>query len=79
MKMNVEIECTPDEARRFLGLPDVAEVNAAYVEAMTKAMQGVGSIEQLSEYSKQVAPMGQMGMKLFQQLMEAGVNMAAKK
>ncbi len=79
MKMNVEIDCTPDEARRFLGLPDVADVNAAYVDAMAKAMQGVGSIEQLNEISKQVAPMGQMGMKLFQQLMEAGVGMAAKK
>ena len=79
MKMNVEIECTPDEARRFLGLPDVAEVNAAYVDAMTKAMHGVSNIEQLNEFSKQVAPMGQMGMKLFQQLMDAGVSMAAKK
>lgn len=24
MKINIEIDCTPDEARKFLGLPDVA-------------------------------------------------------
>ena len=24
MKVNVEVDCTPDEARRFMGLPDVA-------------------------------------------------------
>ena len=24
MKVNIEVDCTPDEARRFLGLPDVA-------------------------------------------------------
>lgn len=75
MKVNVEIECSPEEARRFLGLPDVAKVNEAYIEGLIKAMQGVGSADQLNELAKQVAPMGQMGLKLFQQLMEAGVAM----
>lgn len=76
MKVNVEIECTPVEARQFLGLPDVTKANEAYVDAVTKAMQGigqgVGSIDQLQEYTKQLAPMGQLGMKLFQQFMDAG-------
>ena len=31
MKVNVEVECTPEEARRFLGLPDVSKANEAYV------------------------------------------------
>jgi hypothetical protein len=26
MKMNIELECTPEEARRFLGLPDVQPI-----------------------------------------------------
>lgn len=72
MKVNVEIDCTPEEARRFLGLPDVAKANEAYVDATMKAMQGVGSFEQLQEYAKQLAPMGQMGMKLFEQFLSAG-------
>ena len=76
MKVNVEIDCTPEEARRFLGLPDVSEANAVYVDAITKAMKGVGSIEQLQEYAKQIAPMGQMGMKLFQQFLESGAAMS---
>ena len=58
MKVNVEIDCTPEEARRFLGLPDVSKANEVYVDAMAKAMQGVGSLEQLQEYAKQIAPMG---------------------
>jgi hypothetical protein len=73
MKVNVEIECTPEEARRFLGLPDVSKANEAYVEAMTKAVQGVGSIEQLQEMAKQIAPMGEMGMKMFQQFLQGGM------
>lgn len=26
MKVNIQIECTPEEARTFLGLPDVGEM-----------------------------------------------------
>jgi hypothetical protein len=79
MKVNVEIDCTPEEARRFLGLPDVSKANDAYVEQMTKAMQGVGSIEQLQEYAKQLAPMGEMGMKMIQQFLQSGMGGGTKK
>ena len=75
MKVNIEIDCTPEEARRFLGLPDVSKANEIYVDAVAKAMQGVGSLEQLQDYAKQLAPMGQMGMKLFQQFLEGGAAM----
>ena len=33
-------------------------------------MQGVSNMEQLEQYAKQLAPMGQMGMKMFQNFME---------
>jgi hypothetical protein len=73
MKMNVEIECSPEEARRFMGLPDVEKANAAYVEAMINAMRGVSSSEQLEKYARQLAPMGQFGLRLFQDFMEGAV------
>ncbi len=72
MKVTMEVDCTPEEARRFLGLPDVSKANDVYVDNIAKAMQGVTSIEQLQGYVKQVAPMGEMGLKLFQQFMEQG-------
>ena len=72
MKVNVEIDCTPEEARSFLGLPDVTKINEAYVDAVLKAMQGVGSIEQMQAIAKQMTPMGEFGMKMFQQFMEVG-------
>lgn len=72
MKMNVEVDCTPEEARRFLGLPDVTKANEIYVDAVAKAMQGVGSLDQLQEYINQLAPMGTFGMKMFQQFLEGG-------
>ncbi|OYX61159.1 MAG: hypothetical protein B7Y89_13965 [Novosphingobium sp. 32-60-15] len=72
MKVSMEVDCTPEEARRFLGLPDVSKANDVYVDNIAKAIQGVTSIEQLQGYVKQVAPMGEMGLKLFQQFMEQG-------
>src|SRR3972149_8172119 len=39
MKMTIEVECTPTEARQFLGLPDVTRLNEALVDEMTRRMQ----------------------------------------
>ena len=70
MKVNIEIECSPEEARRFMGLPDVEQANEIYVKSISKAMQGVSNVEQLEQYAQRLAPMGQMGMKMFQSFME---------
>jgi len=75
MNVNVSVDCTPEEARRFLGLPDVTQANEAYVDAMTDAMKGVGSFDQLQDMAKQIAPMGQFGLKLFQQMLESGASL----
>ena len=72
MKVHVEIDCTPEEARRFMGLPDVEKANAAYVDAIAKAMKGVSNADQLQEFAKQLAPMGQVGLKMFQNFMDSG-------
>jgi hypothetical protein len=75
MKVTMEVDCTPEEARRFLGLPDVTRANEIYVEALANAMKGGGSFEQMQEVIKQVAPMGQLGLKLFQQFIENSAGM----
>jgi hypothetical protein len=38
MKVNINIECTPMEARAFFGLPDVTPLNDQLVEEMQKRM-----------------------------------------
>lgn len=70
MKVHIEIDCTPEEARTFMGLPDVGKANEVYVDLMAKAMKGVGSVDKLQEMAGQMAPMGQIGMKLFQNFIE---------
>jgi hypothetical protein len=45
MKIKVDIDCTPEEARTFLGLPDVQPMQKAVMEEMsqrlTQAMQAM--------------------------------------
>ncbi|MGH6933593.1 MAG: DUF6489 family protein [Dongiaceae bacterium] len=45
MKIKFDIDCTPEEARTFLGLPDVAPLQAEMMKAMqdrmTKALAGM--------------------------------------
>ena len=77
MKVHVEIDCTPEEARTFLGLPDVGKANEFYVEAIGKAMKGAANVDQLQEFAKGLAPMGQVGMNLFKTFMEGGAAFAA--
>ncbi len=78
MKINVEIECSPEEARSFLGLPDVSAANNAYVDNITKAMKGVSNPAQLQEYASALAPMGQVGLKMFQSFVESGMKAASR-
>jgi hypothetical protein len=39
MKVNVSIDCTPEEARTFLGLPDVQPMNEAMMAEMAQRMR----------------------------------------
>jgi hypothetical protein len=39
MKVTVEVDCTPEEARRFLGLPDVVPMQQAIMETLQQRMQ----------------------------------------
>lgn len=73
MKVHVEIDCTPEEARTFMGLPDVSKANTVYVDAMAKAMKGVSNPDQMQELAKSMAPMGQMGLKMFQNFVEGSM------
>lgn len=73
MKITIEVDCTPEDARSFLSLPDVSAANNVYIENIAKAMQGVSNPDQLQQYASAFAPMGQVGLKLFQSFVEGGM------
>ena len=46
MKVNVEIDCTPLEARQFFGLPDVGPMQTAMMDKLQQQM--AANIEKIS-------------------------------
>ena len=49
MKVNVEVDCTPLEARQFFGLPDVQPMQAAVKDKLQKQL--MANIEKVSPES----------------------------
>ena len=73
MKINVEIDCSPAEARAFLGLPDVTPLNEAMVAEMQKRMQANVAAMQPEELMKTWTSFGLQAQDQFRRLMEAAV------
>jgi hypothetical protein len=79
MKMSIEIDCTPEEARRFLGLPDVSMLNDHIVSEMQKQIGSNLAMLAPDELVKNWMAYGQGAQEQFRKLMEAGMAAASQK
>jgi hypothetical protein len=79
MKMTVEVDCTPEEARRFLGLPDVSSLNDHMVAEVTKRIDANMSMLAPEELLKNWMAFGVGAQEQFRKLMEVGLSSAGKK
>jgi hypothetical protein len=71
MKVKFEIDCTPEEARAFLGLPDVTPLNEHMVSEMTKRLDANIAMLQPEEMLKAWTGFGLNAQEQFRQLMTA--------
>jgi hypothetical protein len=71
MKINVEVECTPEEARRFMGLPDLTPVHDKYIGMMTEAIDKQANPELFQQMLQSWSPMGDAGMNFWKGLMDS--------
>ena len=71
MKVTVEIDCTPAEARAFFGLPDVTQLNDHLVEEMTKRVDANINLLQPEELLKNWMNFGGQAQEHFMRLMTA--------
>ncbi|RDE04591.1 DUF6489 family protein [Sphingomonas aracearum] len=74
MKINVEFDCTPEEARRVVGLPDLTPLHDKYISTMMNAMDGKAAPEMIEQMMKTWGPMGEAGFAMFRKLFEAGTS-----
>ena len=69
MKINVEVDCTPDEARRFFGLPDVAPMQQAVMAKLQEQMLAAVTVTSPEALLKTWAPMVPQTPEQMQQAM----------
>ena len=70
MKINVEIDCTPEEARRAVGLPDLTPLHDRYVATLMEMMEGKVRPDTLEAMMKGWAPVGEAGMAMWRHLFD---------
>jgi len=69
MKMHIEIDMTPDEARKFLGLPDVTKLQDKMLAEMEKRMKAAVDVNDPEAMLKAWMPLGGKAFEQFQRLM----------
>ncbi len=79
MKMTVEVDCTPQEARAFLGQPDVEAFNAWIVERMKARFEQNAEMLRPEEMMKGWMALGGQAQEQFQRFMGAAAGAAPPK
>jgi len=72
MKITIEVDCTPAEARTFMGLPDVEPLQAEVMgEIQRRVMQALSMTDPQQLLKNWVPWTAQQGMETFQAFMRA--------
>jgi hypothetical protein len=69
MKFNIEIDCTPEEARRLVGLPDLEPLHDIYLSRVKELMAKGITPDMVQTMVKSWVPMGEGGLGLVQSLL----------
>ncbi len=62
MKITMNIECTPEEARTFLGLPDVTPLQESMMDQMKAQMEKVANVMDPETFMKMLFPLQSGGL-----------------
>lgn len=71
MKVTIEFDCTPEEARRTMGLPDLTPLHDLYLARMREALDGRVAPETVAAMMRSWTPVGDAGMDFWRQLFTA--------
>ncbi len=69
MKMKIEIDCTPQEARAFLGLPDVTPLHDVMMDRMRGQLDQNMALLDPETLARAWFPIGAQGMEAMQAFM----------
>jgi hypothetical protein len=77
MKISIDIDCTPLEARRFLGLPDVEAMQKAMMDQLQERMMSALASTDPEMLMKTWLPAGLAGFEQLQKMFWAAAEGAA--
>jgi hypothetical protein len=70
MKVTVDFDCTPEEARRFMGLPDLTPVHEIYVERMKRAVTEGVTPEYFTDMMRNWGPMSDSAQAMWRSMFD---------
>ncbi|HLK24698.1 MAG TPA: DUF6489 family protein [Caulobacteraceae bacterium] len=79
MKISIDVECTPEEARAALGLPDVSGLNETLVREMQARITANLDALKPDELMKNWLAFGGAAQEQFMKLMTAAAGAGAKR
>ena len=71
MKITIEVDCTPAEARTFMGLPDVEPLQEEVMGEIQRRVMQALSLTDPQQLLKNWVPWSAQGMEAFQTFMRA--------
>jgi hypothetical protein len=77
MKIQVEMNMTPDEARRLMGLPDVSKLQDEMVKEISRRMKAAVDTSDLEGMMRAWMPLGGKGFEQFQKFLWDSARTAA--
>ena len=79
MKISLDIDCTPQEARSFFGLPDLESVNAIVTEELERrTRENLDTLSDPQAFWERAMASGAGGMEAFGRLFGQGTKPAAR-
>ena len=69
MKVNIELDMTPEEARKLMGLPDVTKLQDKMLAEMERRMKAALDTSDPQAMLKAWMPMGGQGFEEFQRFL----------
>jgi len=70
MKITVDVDCTPEEARRFMGLPDLSVVHDVYIDKMKRMIEEGITPDAVDQMMRNWMPMGEAGMNMWRSMFD---------
>lgn len=70
MKFNIEVDCTPEEVRRLVGLPDLTDVHDVYLNRMKDVMSNGLTPDMVDSMVRSWVPGGAAGLDFVKDLVK---------